>query len=276
VVFEAARKLKMQRVRLEQVVLRLRHRDKVLFQTCTWAVKKNNEERALIYANEIAEVRKLARLVSQTQILLERVILRLETIQEISSIMADLKPALQVLHGLTGQLFKIMPDMAHELQTVNDSISETLAMTKISSSQEIIPQDFKTPGGEEILSEVSTILEEKLEERLPQPPPSIPVRERVESAKKVKQMVALTATCSEICEEKTPNAYSSYKDVKMKSVSFKLQRSSSLEDDVLQYVKTCNGEISVDQCSEDLDVPSKEVEEILANLDKKGRIMINR
>ena len=275
-VFEATRKLKIQRVRLEQVIIRLRQRDKNLFETCVWTVEKNNKERAIIYANEIAEIRKLTNLVAQTQIFLERVILRLETLQEISSIIADLKPALQVLHGVTRQLVRVMPDMAYELQKVNDSITETLAITKLDSPQQIIPYDIKTPGGEEILNEVSTIVERKLEERLPEPPPSIPIEEKVETAKKVKQMIALTATCSEICEEKKPNAYLSYKDVKLKSVSFKLQRSSSLEDDVLEYVRRYNGEINVAQCSADLEVSSEEVEKILESLHARGRIEIKR
>ncbi len=274
-VFEATRKLKIQRVRLDQVIVRLRQRDKILFQTCVWNVKKDKIDRATIYANELAEIRKLINLVANTQILLERVILRLETLQEISCIVADLKPALQVLHGVTRQLAMVMPDMAYELQKVNDSITETLAMTKLDSPQQILPDNIKTPGGEEILDEVSTIVEQKLAESLPEPP-SIPIVEKVESAKKVKQMVALTATCSEICEEKKPDAYSSYRDVKLKSVSFELQRSSSLEDDVLQYAKRCNGEISVAQCSTELDLPSEEVEKILESLHARGRIEIKR
>ncbi len=274
-VFEATRKLKIQRVRLDQVIIRLRQRDKILFETCVWNVKKDNIDRATIYANELAEIRKLINLVANTQILLERVILRLETLQEISCIVADLKPALQVLHGVTRQLAMVMPDMAYELQKVNDSITETLAMTKLDSPQQILPDNIKTPGGEEILDEVSTIVEQKLAESLPEPP-SIPIVEKVESAKKVKQMVALTATCSEICEEKKPDTYSSYRDVKLKSVSFELQRSSSLEDDVLQYAKRCNGEISVAQCSTELDLPSEEVEKILESLHARGRIEIKR
>lgn len=254
----------------------MRHRDKVLFETCVWAVKKDNEGRAIIYANEISEIRKLINLVAQTQIFLERVILRLETLQEISGIMADLKPALQALHGVTRQLATVVPDMAYELQKVNDSITETLAMTKLDSPQQLVPYDIKTPGGEAILNEVCMHVERKLEDSLPEPP-SISIPEKVESAKKVKQLVALTATCSEIHEEQRPDALSPYRDVKMKSLSFKLQRSSSsLEDDVLKYVKQCDGEISVPKCSEDLDVPSDEVEKILESLHAKGRIMINR
>ncbi len=255
----------------------MRHRDKNLFETCVWAVRKDNQERARIYANEIFEVRKLSEIVAQTQILLERVIIRLETLQEISGIVADLKPALQVLHGVTKQLVRVMPDMAYELQKANDCITETLAMAKIDSPQEIMPSNIKTPGGEEILNEVSSIVERKLAERLPEPPPPISMPNKVETAKKVEQMVALTATCSEIREEEKPNAYSSYRDVKLKSVSLKLQRSSSLEDDVLEYVKKCsNGEISVAQCSTDLGVPSEEVDRILEKLHAKGRIAINR
>jgi division protein CdvB (Snf7/Vps24/ESCRT-III family) len=121
-------------------------------------------------ANELVEVRKLVRILSQTQIAIERIILRLETIKELSTIMIDLKPALTALKNVTSNLATTMPDIASELDRVNDNIQDTLIATKFSSEPPIIHSNLKTPAGTKILKEVNAILEEKLAEQLPEPP----------------------------------------------------------------------------------------------------------
>jgi len=97
VIFEAVPKLKAQRFKLEQVIVRLRERDTLLFKTCAKSLNAKNKERATIFANELAEIRKLTKIISQTEILIERIILRLETLKELSAAFADLKPVLRIL-----------------------------------------------------------------------------------------------------------------------------------------------------------------------------------
>ena len=109
----AIRKLKIQHVKLERVVIRLRERDHVLFKKCTIAVENENRERAIILANELAEIRNLIGIVTQTQIVIERVIIRLETVKELNSIVIDLKPVLKVLQGVTRGLDSAMPEVAY-------------------------------------------------------------------------------------------------------------------------------------------------------------------
>jgi division protein CdvB (Snf7/Vps24/ESCRT-III family) len=277
-IFETVRKLRIQRLKLEQATVRLRERDRVLFEACVREIKRERQERAAICANELAEVRKLLTMVTQCQLALERIILRLETIKEVTEIMADLKPALRSLRVLTENLVSIMPDVAQELERVNESISETLAVTKFNSPESIAPLTVKTQAGEEILREVSAVLEEKLTEQLPVPPVSI-AEEKVETRENVKkQMIALTATCSEITqplEEGESESHVTYKDVELQRVSFTIQRQSSLEDAILDYAKN-KREIDVDQCALELNVPHVEVEQALENLGKKRKIVIQR
>jgi len=254
----------------------LRGRDETLFKTCAKAVENKNKERATIFANELAEVRKLIKIISQTQILTERIILRLETLKELNAAFADLKPVLRILHGVAQQLTILMPQMAYEMERVNESIDETLAMTHISSPQLDMPFDVKTPGGEEVLKEVSTLLEQKLAEKLPEPPTPVAVTEKPQHVEKVKQMVALAATCSEIRKEEGPQAYVSYKDMELQRVSLKIRESSSLEDTVLEYTKKCGGQIDVTKCAFELNVPPKEVEKTLENLGAQGKIKIEQ
>ena len=269
-------KLKIQRFKLEKVIVRLRERDTSLFKTCAKSLKDKNKGRATIFANELAEVRKLIKIISQTQILTERIILRLETLKELNAAFADLKPVLRILHGVTQRLTTLMPQMAYEMERVNESIDETLAMTSIGSPQIDMPFDVKTPGGEEVLKEVSALLEEKLAEKLPEPPTSVAVEEKSQRVEKVRQMVALAATCSEIREEERPQTYVSYKDMELERVSLKIRESSSLEDTILEYAKNREGQIDVTQCAFELNIPPIEVEKTLEKLGAQGKIKIEQ
>lgn len=270
-ILQAMRKLKIQHVKLEQVSFRLRQRDRMLFARCTMAIKDQNKERAIVFANELAEVRKLITIVVQTQIVIERVILRLETIKELNIIMVDLKPALKVLQNVTKCIDGIMPNVASELGKVNDAIGETLAITSIGSPHLTMPLDVKTPGGEKILEEVSTLLEQRLKKKLPEPPISVTVTEKIEPIESPKQMVALAAGSSEVYREKDSQTC-----VEMKRVSFMIQRSSSLEDTLLDYVKKHEGQIDVNQCALELNVSSEDVEKALENLGAQRKIRVEQ
>lgn len=280
-ILQSVRKLKIQRMKLEQAAVRLRERDRVLFEACVREIKINRQAKAAICANELSEVRKLHTMVSQCALALERIILRLETIKEVSEIMADLKPALRGLHAITENLVNVMPDVAQELGQINESISDTLAVTRFTSSpEELAPLAARTEASEEILKEVSAVLEDKLAEQLPAPPIAFD-EERIQQPREnvKKQMIALSATCSETTHPAEDGESESYvtvkKDVELKRVSFTIERQSSLEDVILDYAKR-KGEIDVDQCANELSVPHGEVEQALENLGKKRRIVIQR
>jgi division protein CdvB (Snf7/Vps24/ESCRT-III family) len=268
---QAMRELKIQQVRLEKVSFRLRQRDRILFAKCTMAIKNQNQERAIIFANESAEVRKLITIVVQTELVTERVILRLETIKELNIIMVDLKPALKVLENVTRCIDGIMPDVSSELGKVNDAISETLVATNISSPHMTMPLEVKTPDGEKILEEVSTLLEQRLREKLPEPPVTVTVTERIEPVESPKQMVALATGCSEVYREKDPQTC-----VEMKRVSFTIQHSSSLEEALLDYIKSHKNQIDVNQCALELNVSSEDVEKTLENLGAQRKIRVEQ
>jgi hypothetical protein len=241
------------------------------------ALKKNNKERAAMCANEIAEVRKLIKFLYSVQLAIERVILRLETIKELSDIVVDLKPALKLLQNVSSELFQVLPDVSSELNNVNDAIRETLYATKISADESLIPVGKKTAGGEEVLNEVSSFLERKLSETLPEPPAtSLPSK-----VAPVKELVALSASSSQVIGRKTTDEISmdssqtlfSYKKSEIKEISLTVEK-PSLEDVLLEYVRKSNGEIDLTRCSSDLKTSNKEIEKALENLGNKGKIKI--
>ena len=279
IIVKSIHRLKVQKVKIERITFRLEQRDKKLFQICVSSLKSNNRERAVVCANELAHVRKLIAFLKQVQLALERVILRLETIKELNDIMVELRPALRMLKSVTNQLSELLPDVASELENVNESIAETLAITKLEASPEaLIPLQMKTPAGEEILKEVSAFLEEKVAEKLPEPPASPIVKEAAEQP--VKQMVALAATCTTSTRQEGASQSEktiSFRETELQRLSLKLQRmtiNDSIENMILEYVKKKNGEISITECALELNLPTSEVKEALKSLGEKGKIKI--
>jgi len=278
-VFKSMHTLKVQHNRLEQASYRLKERDKVLYQTCITALRNKNKERATICANEVAEVRKLLKFFYNMQLAIERVILRLETIKELSDIVVDLKPALRLLQGVSQQLFEVLPDVSAELGKVNETISETLYSTKVTADESLIPVGNKTVAGEEILAEVSTFLKRKISEELPEPPAPLTTAEAEKT--QIKEMVALAASCSqsvgrETADEpkgNTSQTLFSYKKAEIQEISLRIER-PELEDALFDYVRKCKGEIDLERCSVDLASTNEDIQKALKNLGAKGKIKI--
>jgi hypothetical protein len=205
------------------------------------------------------------------------VILRLETIKELGDIVSDLKPALRLLQNVSQELFQVLPGVSSELDNVNSTIQETLHATKLTSDENLIPVGKKTEGGEEILKEVTCFMQQKIAETLPEPPAEAPLKEK----SPIKELVALTATSSQIMSHKTTEesgfdpskAVFSYKKQEIKEFSLKVEK-PCLEDVLLEYVRKTNGEVDLSRCSSELQTSNEEIERALESLGTKGRIKI--
>ncbi len=243
------------------------------------AVRKNNKGRATVFAGEVAEVRKLLKFLCDVELAIERVILRLETIRELSDIVVDLKPSLRLLQKVSQDLFEVMPDVSSELSKVNDTISETLYSTKITADPSMIPVERKTAGGEEILNEVTMAVEQKLSETLPEPPVNLQIQE--DTPNTLKEMVALTTSVSERSASKdtedlgrdSSQTLISYKKSEIKEISLKVEN-HQLEEILLDYVRKKNGQIDLEKCSVELSTSNEEIEKALESLGSQGKIKI--
>ncbi len=271
--------LKLQQGKLGLATHRLKERDRVLFQTCVSALRNKSKEKASICANELSEVRKLIQFLCNVELAIERVVLRLETIRELSEIVVDLKPALRLLQGVSQELMSVLPDVSSELNQVKDTISETLYSTKLTADESAIPVDVKTVGGQEILKEVSCYLEQRISENLPEPPAATKNPEPEHST--IREMVALASNISETSGKKSVESSQkdssqtlfSYKKAEIKEISLTVEN-RSIEDILLDYVKKSNGQIDLTRCSVDLSTSNEEIEKALQSLGSKGRIKI--
>jgi len=161
-------KLNAQILRLESKYRELVSRSKEYFEQVVDAMESGDEERASIYAEEIAELRKLAKMVRRSQLMLEQVKLRLETIIEVSELIGLVVPLLSLITEVEDEVAGVAPDAAknlHELACyIEDFTSSNMANTMEIGSQEV-SEDAK-----KILEEARKLAAEKVKESFPDVP----------------------------------------------------------------------------------------------------------
>lgn len=231
-------RLHSQRDKLTQTGSRLYQRDREIFERCIGAQLSKDHSHAVMYANECAEVRKMAKLVISGELALERVILRLETIEEFGDVMAQMAPIMGVLKETRTRLAGVIPEVAMELDAVNSLLSNTLVETGESA---VPASDISAVNAEamKVLEEAGAVADLKMKERFPEIPP-MPVMETPIPAITVSGLVG------------TPD----------------------VEQNVYNYIMKHEGRINTSQCAEDLRIPKEDVRKALEKLKAEGKIAL--
>jgi len=110
--------------RIDSYIGRLEERDKLLFNRVVEAQVARDQSRAAMYANEVAEIRKIIRQLMSTRIALEQVVLRMETIEELGDVYAELAPVVGVVNELKTMMKGVMPEISMELAEVGEGLNE--------------------------------------------------------------------------------------------------------------------------------------------------------
>ena len=168
-------RLKVQTRKLERTSYHMQQRDQALYGKCALAVQGKNNELASMYANECAELRKMAKVVLHSQLALEQVTLRLETVSEFGEVAYTMLPVASVVKTLKSQLEGVMPEVSMELSQVNETL-EGLATEVGETSEYTFDMSASNEESQKILTEANFVAEQKMKERFPELPP-IPTTE---------------------------------------------------------------------------------------------------
>jgi division protein CdvB (Snf7/Vps24/ESCRT-III family) len=231
---------------------RLQQRDKEMFQRCIGAQLSKDTAHAALYANECAEIRKMAHITLSSELALERVILRLQTIEEFGDVMAQLAPVIGVVRETRGRIAGVIPEVAGELGEVNSMLSDMSLETGEVQDQDI-EMAASNSEARKVLEESSVIASQQIKERFPDLPTPVahaPVAEA--EARENRIPVAITTGG----EEEVP-------------------RGPPLEDRLMDYIKTHNGELAINSASSDLDVPTNDIRRSLQKLKEDGKIVLD-
>ena len=169
----AIRKLDLQINKLDQANERFTQKDKTLFAKLVDAYAKHDTAHANIYANELAEVRKMAKLTMNARLALDQVSLRIKTVTEFGDIVSTLGPAIGVLRSIGGGMCGVLPEAENELGEIGNMLSGLMfdAGTSCGSSLNF---DNVNEDASKILAEAATVAEQKVNASFPDLPPGMP------------------------------------------------------------------------------------------------------
>ncbi|RLF99501.1 MAG: hypothetical protein DRN49_04300 [Thaumarchaeota archaeon] len=166
---QSLNQLNAQIMKLKSKYQEMMSKSKDYFEHVVEAMMSGDEERASIYAEEIAEIRKLAKVVMRTQLLLEQVKLRLETILEVSELIGLVIPLLSLIAEVEDEVAGVAPEAAknlHELACYIEDFAGSTAMSDFDlTMSESVSEDAK-----KVLEEAQKIAAEKIKESFPDVP----------------------------------------------------------------------------------------------------------
>ena len=169
---QAIRRLDLQIHRLDQANERFTQKDKALFGKIVAAYEKHDSAHANIYANELAEVRKMEKLVMNAKLALDQVQLRLKTVTEFGDIVATLGPVIGVLRSVSVGLVGVIPEAENELGDIGNMLSGLMFDAGQSSGFSLNFNSVNEDAAK-ILDEAATVAEQKISANFPDLPPGL-------------------------------------------------------------------------------------------------------
>jgi division protein CdvB (Snf7/Vps24/ESCRT-III family) len=169
---QAIRRLDLQIHRLDQANERFTQKDKALFSKIVAAYEKHDSAHANIYANELAEVRKMEKLVMNAKLALDQVQLRLKTVTEFGDIVSTLGPVIGVLRSVSAGLVGVIPEAENELGDIGNMLSGLMFDAGQSSGFSLNFNSVNEDAAK-ILDEAATVAEQRISANFPDLPPGL-------------------------------------------------------------------------------------------------------
>jgi len=145
----------------------MQRRDKEFFDKCVAARAAGDAARANLYAEECAEVRKLAKIALNSELALEQLIFKLETAEIIGDIAYLVHPIKSVVATVGQQIQHLMPDVSFELSQINESL-EGVIVNAGDVSESFSLTGSQSPEADRIMQEADTLAEQKMKSRFPE------------------------------------------------------------------------------------------------------------
>jgi division protein CdvB (Snf7/Vps24/ESCRT-III family) len=166
----AQKKLQLQISRLGETEQKLKQKDTIFMDKIVEATKANNQPYAKMYANELAEIRKTNKTVSNAKLSMEQVQIRLNTVSELGDVVVTLSPCMSLIKGLSTSLGGMMPEVADSMQDLSSMLGDIVTGSTI--NHEGTMGEFTTSNGDaqSILDEAQAMVEGQTRQNMPEPP----------------------------------------------------------------------------------------------------------
>lgn len=167
----AVNKLQVQISKMDSMLTRLRERDQQLFNRIVTAMQQHDTTASRVLSNELAEIRKVTKMLGNARMSLEQVQLRLTTIHDLGDAMIAIGPAVATMKGMRSSLGRFMPEADSELNSMTQTLNG-LMVDSLSGDAFNVEQDTTNEETERILREASAVAEQQIGDKFPSVPSS--------------------------------------------------------------------------------------------------------
>jgi division protein CdvB (Snf7/Vps24/ESCRT-III family) len=165
----AKKKIQAQNQKLETILEKLRSKERSLFNQVVSALQKHDAQQGKMISNEIAQVRKTIKMISQLKMALEQIQLRFESTIDLGDVMVAIGPAMGAVTKVRSGLGGVMPEVDRELGEINGVFSDIMMSAGSLGNPSFA---FDTSGEEVdgILAEAGAVAEQRMSESFPDVP----------------------------------------------------------------------------------------------------------
>ena len=165
----AVNKIQVQTTKMDSMLTTLDQRDQQLFKRVVTAVQQHDTSASKVLSNELAEIRKVKKMLGGARMSLEQVQLRLATIHDLGDAMVAIGPAMNTMKSLQSSLGKFMPEADSEMNAMAQTLNG-LMVDSISDDSFNMESDASNEETDRILQEASAVAEQQIGDKFPSVP----------------------------------------------------------------------------------------------------------
>jgi division protein CdvB (Snf7/Vps24/ESCRT-III family) len=165
----AKNRMGIQTQKLDTLLEKLKSKDRALFNQIVTHLQNHDSQQSKMLSNELSQVRRTIKTISQLKMSLEQVHMRLESTIDIGDALTALKPAVGTLSKVKTGLSGLMPNVDVELGEISDVFSDIMVNANSTSD---IGFALNPSGGDvtNILAEASMVAEQRVTDNFPDVP----------------------------------------------------------------------------------------------------------
>ena len=169
----AVNKLQAQTSKMDVMLTNLHRRDQQIFDRIVTAMQSHDTQASRVLSSELAEVRKVSRVLGNTRNSIEQVQLRLTTIHDLGDAMVAIGPAMSTMKSLKPTMSKFMPEADSELNSMTETLNGLMTDSLSGDSFEVQDSAMNEETNA-ILQEAEAVAEQQTDEQFPSIPTTTP------------------------------------------------------------------------------------------------------
>ena len=173
---QANRQIRLLISQLDSAVNRIKQRDSTIFKNVVSSLAKHDTQHAAVYANELSEVRKMGKMVTQAQLAMEQISLRLGPITDLGEIASTLAPAVSVIRNMKEGLRMALPEADREIGEISGLLSSVLVDASTTGGFSL-NFDAANEDAQKVLEEAAAVAEQRMKESFPEIPAGVLTQE---------------------------------------------------------------------------------------------------